>query len=259
MMIIERVNDIQDNLNQKFTGSGFEFHPFLIGWYHEKVSKSFRVNYPEDTVAFVVVSTPDMFEKSFLPFITRKDCNTDIRDPLDQCIAATFNDIKDDFPDYTIETIHDFERHHSNRPKFLMQTASHISGAAYYYQQKDIGNTDLLTGKKRLCGVCIHPKYGGWFALRGVIIFGNLQCEDLPRREAVDVVVGDELRLELLERFNYRWQDWTFRDIISVKSRYSEAQKLYFATKPKDRKELIATNHLFDSFNDCKEEKEIDG
>lgn len=49
-----------------------------------------------------------------------------------------------------------------------------------------------------------------------------------------------ELRKELLERFNFRWQDWTFRDIIPVEKKYSENQKTYFATPPKDRPALVA-------------------
>lgn len=48
-----------------------------------------------------------------------------------------------------------------------------------------------------------------------------------------------ELRKELLERFNFRWKDWTYRDIIPVEKKYSEDQKEYFSTPPKDRKVLI--------------------
>jgi cyanocobalamin reductase (cyanide-eliminating) / alkylcobalamin dealkylase len=43
-------------------------------------------------------------------------------------------------PDLDIECIHDFELHHSRRPKVLVQTAGHVAGAAYYYQRKDVQN-----------------------------------------------------------------------------------------------------------------------
>lgn len=85
----------------------------------------------------------------------------------------------------------------------------------------------------------IHPKYGGWFALRGVLIFKNIKHPDLERVSPVDVVKTYELKKELLERFNFNWQDWTFRDIIPVEKKYAEDQKEYFATLPKDRGALI--------------------
>ena len=48
---------------------GLETHPFKIGWYNESVGEKFRLPYSDDTVAFVVISRPCMFEKTFLPFV----------------------------------------------------------------------------------------------------------------------------------------------------------------------------------------------
>jgi len=44
------------------------------------------------------------------------------------------------FPGHEVECIHDFELHHSRRPKVLVQTAGHVAGAAYYYQRSDLSN-----------------------------------------------------------------------------------------------------------------------
>ena len=44
---------------------------------------------------------------------------------------------------------------------------------------------------------------------------------------------------DLLRRYNEHWEDWSFRDIIVPKDRYSKEQKEYFATKPADRPALI--------------------
>lgn len=46
--------------------------------------------------------------------------------------------ILQEFTDCDIEAIHDFELLPSRRPKILVQTAGHVSGAAYYYQRKDV-------------------------------------------------------------------------------------------------------------------------
>lgn len=92
---------------------------------------------------------------------------------------------------------------------------------------------------QKICGVCIHPQYGGWFALRGVLIFKNLQCPTLEEKKPIDIVPSREKRIALLEKFNYSWQDWTYRDISNTTAKYSEDQKQYFATLPKDRMELL--------------------
>lgn len=97
----------------------------------------------------------------------------------------------------------------------------------------------IISVFQNIYGVSIHPKYGGWFALRGVLIFKNVQCPDLQKKQAIDIVSTQELKQDLLERFNFHWQDWTFRDIIPVEKKYSELQKQYFATPPKDRRALI--------------------
>lgn len=49
----------------------------------------------------------------------------------------------------------------------------------------------------------------------------------------------EEQRIELLEQFNFHWQDARYRDIIEVKEKYSEEQKAYFATPPAERFKLL--------------------
>jgi methylmalonic aciduria homocystinuria type C protein len=97
-----------------------------------------------------------------------------------------------------------------------------------------------LPSMQKIAGVSIHPRYGGWFALRGVIIFKSILVPELQRLNPPDVVCGDERRIELLERFNFRWKDWSYRDIIETEGTYSEQQKEYFLTPPKQRGPLIS-------------------
>lgn len=88
-------------------------------------------------------------------------------------------------------------------------------------------------------GVCIHPKYGGWFALRAVIFFEDLCCPDLPRTLPENVVSSNEDRIKLLELYNFHWEDWRFRDIIPTSEKYSELQVKYFSAPPGKREEVI--------------------
>lgn len=92
---------------------------------------------------------------------------------------------------------------------------------------------------QKIYGVCIHPKYGGWFALRGVLIFTDVLCPQLEEKLCEDLLPSDEQKKDLLGKYNDHWQDWSFRDVFPVEERYSEEQKTYFATPPGERQELV--------------------
>ncbi|XP_042891869.1 cyanocobalamin reductase / alkylcobalamin dealkylase-like isoform X6 [Penaeus japonicus] len=209
------LKEISIKLDLVLTPCGFEFHPFKVGWYNEQVAKSFCLPYHEDTLVYVVISTPSMFEKAFLPFVTELGCLKSTQDPLDQCMVHCFSGIKKAFPSESVITIHDFELSPSRRPKVLVQTAGHVAGAVRYYQRKDL-KSDPWDPKKKVFGVCLHPLYGGWFALRGVVIFPQVVCPELKPQKPKDILQSDEELLDLLKRYNDHWQDWTFRDIIPV-------------------------------------------
>jgi len=61
-----------------------------VGWYNAVLSDGHHLPYPADTLAVVVLSTPAMFERSFLPFLQSQRCEG-LRDPIDQCSAHTIS------------------------------------------------------------------------------------------------------------------------------------------------------------------------
>lgn len=215
-----------------------ELYPFKVSWYNECVPRPFKFLRAPDTLCYVALSTPSTFEKAFLPFILGKNSN-ELKDPYDQCMTWCFSKVKEAFPEEFVEVYQDFELHPNRRPKALMQTASHVSGAAYYYTCKGIDFVDCVPKNKKLLGVCIHPRYGGWFALRAVLIFPEVQVPQLEPKAPVDVVVTPERRMELLRLFNFSWRDGRYRDIIDVEERYSPEQQEYFVTPPAQRWALI--------------------
>ena len=77
--------------------------------------------------------------------------------------------------DPDVQCFHDFELGPNRRPKVLVQTAGHVAGAVRFYQEKD-ANPELLEKQNKnskIYPVCLHPQFGGWFALRGIFIFPN--------------------------------------------------------------------------------------
>ena len=231
---------VLERLRSEAEKEGLEVHPFKIGWYNTRVQKPFHFPHHEDTFAVLVISTPSMFEKLVKPYLFSQHQHGDRMDPLDSCLKDWFTRIKDIFPEHDVEVLQDFELHVTRRPKVLVQTAGHVSGAAYYYQREDV-SPEPWDERQRLFGVSVHPKYGGWFALRGVMIFKDLLASGLVQQQPVDCVSSREGRIELLEKFNFHWRDWSYRDVTdcTIVERYSEDQRTYFATEPCKRFELI--------------------
>lgn len=114
------------------------------------------------------------------------------------------------FSDEQWVVMYDYEmRPGTRRPKVLVQTAGHVSGAVYFYQKSDIANppwpseqvsflciyflivTVQITNvmfSKGIYGVCLHPEFVGWFAIRAVVVFPNILAPDLVQVLPKDIL-----------------------------------------------------------------------
>ena len=233
------VGELKTKIEDILASHGFEIQPFLIGWYNELVSDKFHLDHPPDTLAFIIISQPRMFEAAFLPFL-RSSVSGDVdlsslQDPVDQCMLHYFSRLETLAP--AVVTLHDFQLSPSRRPKILVQTAGHVSGAVTFYKPGDYSSH--LAGKKYF-PVCHHPVWGGWFALRGVVIFPHLQT-DLARPPHRPPLTESQA-VQLLTLYNDNWRDWTWRDVgrdTEHQEKYSELQQKYFATPPAQRWEIL--------------------
>ena len=185
-----------------------------------------------------------MFERTLKPFIAaggHSPAGGEGLDYVDQCMRVQFKEMQDILQEYKTQVTMDYELHPSRRPKVLVQTAGHVSGAAYYYQ-KEMVSSEHWPQDKKIFGVSMHPKYGGWFAFRGIIVVEDIQVgEEFKQKEPLQCVGGKEKIAELLELFNGTWQDGRYRDVMagSILERYSEDQQEYFGTLPRERHKLI--------------------
>lgn len=56
-------------------------------------------------------------------------------------------------------------------------------------------------------GVCVHPRFGGWFAIRALLIFEGVTAgSEMVQPVPPDCVPSREERIRLLEAFNFHWQ-----------------------------------------------------
>lgn len=240
MASLVNVENVTELLQDPLCKLGFEVKPLKIGWYNHVLPASLHLSYPEDTLAVVVLSTPSMFEQAFLPFLEEQSYQN-LSDPIDQCVKHCVSSaVSQCFPGQKIVVTYDYEVLPSRKPKFLAQTTAHVSGAAYYYQQSDVPQQPW--GDKKMYGVCVHPHFGGWFAIRALLVFEDVTVgPELQQPVPPDCVPSREDRIRLLEAFNFNWQDWTYRDIISPVQTYSQKQKDYFGTRPAQRFDLLKT------------------
>lgn len=65
-----------------------------VGWYNAVLQTAFHLPYPDDTLAFVVLSTPSMFDKALKPFVNKERLKI-IRDPVDQCVSYHLSRVKE--------------------------------------------------------------------------------------------------------------------------------------------------------------------
>nr|XP_040039813.1 cyanocobalamin reductase / alkylcobalamin dealkylase [Gasterosteus aculeatus aculeatus] len=234
------VEDIKLRLEEHLANLGFEIHPLKVGWYNAVLPPSLRLGHRDDRLAVLVLSTPAMFEEAFLPFVEDADCQS-LSDPVDQCVRHCVSSaVARCFAGTEVEVSYDYELLPSRKPRFLAQTAAHVCGAAFYYQQADV--REQPWGHKKMFGVCVHPRFGGWFAIRALLVFGGVTVDsEMLQPDPPDCVPSREGRIQLLEAFNLHWQDWSYRDVVPPVQVYSQRQKDYFSTRPAQRVALLRT------------------
>ncbi|XP_008697510.1 cyanocobalamin reductase / alkylcobalamin dealkylase isoform X3 [Ursus maritimus] len=176
-----QVAELKQKIEDTLCPFGFEVYPFQVAWYNALLPPTFHLPLPGPTLAFLVLSTPAMFDRALKPFLQSRHLQR-LTDPVDQCVAYHLGRIRE-----------------------------HISG------------------------VCMHPRYGGWFAIRGVVLLPGIEVPGLPPTKPLDCVPTRADRITLLEGFNFHWRDWTYRDAVTPQERYSEEQKAYFSTPPAQR------------------------
>jgi len=119
----------------------------------------------------------------------------------------------------------------------LVQTAGHVAAAARFLLPAEVPGLAGEQGK--LFPVSHHPTWGGWFAIRAVIIFQDRKAV-MEQREPPDLLT-DEQKVELVRGYNGNWKDWRWRDVgmEAGAPRYSQDQIRYFETPPVERMAVI--------------------
>ncbi|KAM8875544.1 cyanocobalamin reductase / alkylcobalamin dealkylase isoform 2-T2 [Spinachia spinachia] len=199
------VGDITRLLEEHLSKLGFEIYPLKVGWYNSVLPPSLCLGHHNDCLAVLVLSTPAMFEEAFLPFVKQRSFQA-LSDPVDQCVRHCVSSaVAQCFSGNDVDVSYDYELLPSRKPRFLAQTAAHVCGAAFYYQQADV--REQPWAHKKMFGVCVHPRFGGWFAIRALLVFKGVMVDsEMLQPDPPDCVPSREGRIQLLEAFNLHWQ-----------------------------------------------------
>lgn len=91
-------------------------------------------------------------------------------------------------------------------------------------------------------GVCVHPRLGGWFAIRALLIFGGVPAgSEMVQPVPPDCVPSREGRIQLLEAFNFHWQVLGF---VSTRQNNWHTQKYRLSRELMDNLTNITLNGL---------------
>ena len=230
---------VQVQLHKSLICKGYEVAPFLVGWYNDRLTYHAKtkdaednmLHYEPNTLAFVVISNYLMFDGSVIPFVQEmRSAESVSNDPIGQCTQHHISRAMEDLGDYR-PTAHyaSEEEGVPFKAAVLFGTAGHVSGMAYQY-----------TSEGRLeASVCVHPRYGGWFAFRAVVVFAGVQAPQLPRALPMDLL--PEKQRETILRTSMDKELFT-RDLIPVPPewKYSCGQICYLrGPNWETRKELL--------------------
>lgn len=225
--------------------NSFEVYDFKTGWYNTLVDSQFDLPYSSDTVALSTFTIPGVFENAFIPFLCKEG-------------VSVANDSWPLFSKYYMEKVQRnlMEKLHLNvtdedilyphimlgrgHPLILVQTAAHVAGAAYYYQRKNIIN-DPWPEDKKIYGISLHPKYGGWFYMGPVIILRDVKFSGMQEKQVEDVLIDEHKKIELLNLVNGNWSNQKWRDVINVVKNYTDEHLAYRMSYGSNRATLVKT------------------
>lgn len=92
-------------------------------------------------LAFLVLSTPVMFDKALKSFLKKGYHLQPLRDPVHQCVSYHLRSVAETFPELQMESLLTMR---STPPS--AQIAANVAGAAYYYQGQEVDPDPWGTG-----------------------------------------------------------------------------------------------------------------
>ena len=188
-----------------------------------------------NAVAFLILSNARFFDE----IVSGYRPDTESSNFVDQTVDVILDRIKRDFHPDTRLRVWNTDR----APFFHVQTLGHVAGATEYVPPSSlvprkegdvIGNRDPCiwgSAASSVLGVSIHPKYGGWFAFRILIVMEGVTWPTGVEKSTPLNFLSAKDKDIIVYEYNKnpdlaRWRDFNNGQYILEK--YDTAQYLYF-------------------------------
>jgi methylmalonic aciduria homocystinuria type C protein len=210
--------------------------PFAVSEYNRAVGEAHRLpDFGRPRSLAVLVGNSRALWAPFVEVCARSTELLEHEDPLERYVMTVVSEAAADAPART-EVVW---AHDTDPVTVAIRRAAEVSGLAY----------------PSPTGLCVHPVYGPWIALRAVVVV-DVEAQGLEPRPLADPCpadcarecgealrrITDPARVPQLAHADIKasWRDWVaVRDAckVGVEHRYSEAQIRYHYTK--DRSLLV--------------------
>mmetsp|Transcript_4228 Transcript_4228/g.9774 ORF Transcript_4228/g.9774 Transcript_4228/m.9774 type:complete len:291 (+) Transcript_4228:65-937(+) len=225
--------------------------PFLVGWYNgtrtETAGGAQPIDAPDPTVAFALYSVPgylDVVAEHFARVRPEKDF-------VDSCTNEILGWIRERLRPELQPMIVNTD---AGPPYYHVQTVGAVAGVDQHMEASDLNGegdeewredlsdrledtrdpkmwgTDPVT-RRKIFGVNMHPRWGGWYAYRALVVLPGAVAEGLARPEPVVCIGEGEARRILLE-YNLRHEQCHWRDLAAeghpADGRYKPDEYMFF-------------------------------
>mmetsp|Transcript_44177 Transcript_44177/g.99343 ORF Transcript_44177/g.99343 Transcript_44177/m.99343 type:complete len:298 (+) Transcript_44177:50-943(+) len=226
--------------------------PFLIGWYNSQRDKTAngqqRLDLPEDAVAFTLYSVPQYLQVIVEHFARVQPKDRFVDSTTNRILSALARQLPAEFDAFTMNT--------DEGPPFPIHVQS-IGAVAGMDQHVEVSEVSEVTDeawaaeisdeleeirdpkmwgtnredRRRIFPVNVHPKYGGWYSYRAVVVLRGVRRPDLLAPEPLSFLSPEEKK-RILGEYNSRHHLCHWRDLSESghppEDRYTPDEYFFF-------------------------------
>ena len=193
-----------------------------------------------DAVGVIYISNAKFFSKVVQSFDASSPSSNFVTDVVDSVMKSFLGELDRDLKP---------EGFNTDRPPYIhVQTVGHVAGIAEYVSPETEPNDELVSQvsagrdadlwgslQNKILGVSIHPKYGGWFAYRIlVVLHGAIWPQEIPQPTALKFLAHEDQKY-IISEYNKNADLAKWRDIHDLSSGlmvgYDTAQYSFFHEK----------------------------
>eukprot|EP00746_Dinoflagellata_sp_MGD_P141567 gnl/MRDRNA2_/MRDRNA2_74656_c0_seq1.p1 gnl/MRDRNA2_/MRDRNA2_74656_c0~~gnl/MRDRNA2_/MRDRNA2_74656_c0_seq1.p1 ORF type:complete len:289 (+),score=46.95 gnl/MRDRNA2_/MRDRNA2_74656_c0_seq1:49-915(+) len=230
--------------------------PFLVGWYRDKCrDQAAMIGADDKTLCFIVYATPGYLNIVIDHFARCRPKKDFVDSATNELLEITNLELKPEMGALIVNT-------NQGPPFFDVQTIGTVAGLDQYIDPDSIDDDDWrreLTceleqirdvkvwgddtdDRRKILGCSVHPKYGGWYSYRSLLVLHGVkvsqEVEQEMERGPIDFL-PDKEKKRILTEYNLRPDECYWRNLTEngqLPDRAYSAEELLFFTEQNEGK-----------------------